>query len=261
MRIRMMQRNIETPLPEIQSNQPEWLFLSKMIQGSDTFIFSEYFPFHKNLEKPEDYIYESVKAVQWLKRLSQIFSDTIIIGGSVLLKDNNSKIKNTSVVFYSGKEITRYEKRRLFGKEINQIEAGDKNTFFEHPKDSSVWGILICADVFIENIFKEYEKADYIAIPTSSPYRPDDNLEEQEKRDHSIFQNGAALSDAILFKTCSVGSVGKKALDGSESPRLQGRSLISDKNNILLKAPNIHWEGVMEYDVQSTKVKEFDFIR
>lgn len=261
MLIRLYQRNIEYPLPKIDSNASEWNFLEKMLHGSDTFIFSEYFSFHKELQNQEDYIKESNQTYEWLKNLSKKFLETLIIGGSILLPDNKSKIKNTSFVFHGGNEIAKYEKRQLFGKEINLIHPGDKNVFFKHPKDSSIWGILICADVFIPNIFNDYSHVDYIAIPTSSPYRPNDNLEEQNKRDQSIFLKGSSLSQAALLKCCSVGSVGKKALDGSEPPRLQGRSLIVDPNRIREKSPDIYWEGVMEFDIQNNKTMIYDYHR
>ncbi|GEM_PF-2118796 len=250
MNIQLFQRNIEYPLPDISTSpgeNQEWDFLSKNIPSSGTFIFPEYFAFHNKLSSREDFFRESHKAVQWLRELSQRFPKTVIIGGSIIDQDINGNYKNSSHVYHNGNLLLRYEKRRLYGKETGILSEGDQDGFFVHPQDQSTWGVLICADVFIPDVFSRYKKADFIAIPTSSPFRENDTREEQEKRDTDIFQNGSKRSGAILFKSCSVGSVGKNALDGSPPPRLQGRSLISGADIIFCRTPSIHWEGILEY--------------
>ncbi len=265
MNIQLFQRNIEYPLPDMKSSagkNPEWDFLSKNIPSSDTFIFPEYFAFHNKLSSREDFFLESGKAVQWLWELSLRFPETVIIGGSLIDKDNNGNYKNASHVYHNGNLLLRYEKRRLYGKETGILSEGSQDGFFIHPRNQSVWGVLICADVFIPDIFSYYEKADFIAIPTSSPFREDDTSEEREKRDREIFQNGSKISGAVLFKSCSVGSVGKNALDGSPPPRLQGRSLIAGADAVLCRAPSIHWEGILEFrSGQNTDCRLRDFYR
>jgi len=250
--ISMYQRDIRSKLPN--ENEIEYKFILEHFQKANTFIFSEYFSFHNQLKDYKDFIIESNFALKWLTKLSKEkeATNTFIIGGSIIRQINN-RFFNSTPILYNGKLLGFYDKQELFGKEIGILTKGSDILEEVHPQTKKKWGILICADVYIKNVFDDYSEVDYIAIPTSSPFRKDDTVEEQEKRDKQIFIQGARRSNSILFKCCSVGQVGQDS-ESSKAPRLQGRSLIVNSDEVLLNTPHVHWAGTLNYNEENQEI-------
>ncbi len=151
----------------------------------------------------------------------------IIIGGS-LIEQEGSHYYNACHVFDNGDHIGSYRKVHptLREREIG-ISPGDGYKVLE------VRGIklapLICADVLFLECFEALAelKPDLIVIPTTSPFQPDDSTAEKSRRDQEIFVAGAYTANAYILKTCGVGLLMGK--------RLQGRSLICSPNGIITR--------------------------
>ncbi len=150
---------------------------------------------------------------------------TVIIGGTTH-EPKGENLYNTSFIFNNGNLLGSYRKQNLFFTEDDKITPGDTCKIFSAY--GIKFGVLICADVFIEDNFKEMKRlgAEIIFIPTISPKKTETKAEKFE-RDNEIFVRGARISDAIVAKVCAVKS---KFRD-----YLQARSLIANKDGIIYR--------------------------
>ncbi len=171
-----------------------------------------------------------------LKILSELSVrlDTVLVGGSVVEGDAG-KFYNVCYVFDRGQKTGKYRKVNLYHREAGKgISTGDRYEVFE-AKGIRV-GVLICADVLFPESYQKLAelKPDIVFVPTTSPYRVDDNAEAKEERDRLYFVNGAKTTSAYVAKCCAVGSL----LGG----RLQGRSLAAAPWEIIKQVP-VEQEG------------------
>lgn len=186
----------------IKSYNPEFL------------VLPEYF-FHPELISYND-------AIKNIIMISKELNCTVI-GGTTVLEENN-KLFNCCYIYRSGKYIGHYCKINLFEGEIGKIIPGNQYKVFKI--DKSKVGILICADVLFIEAWDNMKrlKPDIIFIPTFSPYKIE-SVEEKYLRDENIFIKGANISNSIIVKVCSIGKY--------KDTKLQGRSLVCDKNHII----------------------------
>lgn len=156
--------------------------------------------------------------LSYLARLSDELS-TCLIGGT-LIEPVRDRLYNSAPVFLKGNLLGKYRKRRPVGGETAKGISPGENHLIVEVDDIRV-GLLICADVMSPELFEEMGalRADLIFAPTVSPLLPDDSLTQKQGRDRKYYQQGAALSGAVVVKTCAVGSLFGKPL--------QGRSLIA----------------------------------
>jgi omega-amidase len=168
----------------------------------------------------QDFSRAALKAkddIKYLANLSNEFS-TCLIGGSVIEADGDS-LFNSSYLFNRGMIIGRYRKLNPVSGEIRRgVLPGDR--LFTTIIDDIKIAILICADALNKELFNvlSHENIDIIFIPTTSPYRPAESRSEKHKRDNDIYLAGAQASGSYIIKTCAVGNLFGKPL--------QGRSLI-----------------------------------
>lgn len=244
------------PLPN--PGDKEYQFLLEELSLASTLILPEYFAFHEKL-KPGEKIAASNEALAWLQRLSLTpeSQDTLLFGGSVIEKIEGA-LHNSVPLFFNGKLIARYFKRRLYKTENDYLKAGHGPLIITHPATGEKWGVLICADVYLPEVFEEYKEAGHIAIPTASPFLKDDTPEAQMRRDHEIYLQGARRAGAMIHKSCVSGFLSSESRPNSHV-RVQGRSLIVSPEAILLKAPHIEWSGVLRHDPlkKSCSLQEF----
>nr|MBN2278372.1 carbon-nitrogen hydrolase family protein [candidate division Zixibacteria bacterium] len=160
----------------------------------------------------------------YLAGLSEALS-TCLIGGSVVEGDEEG-LYNSAYLFDRGCIIGRYRKLNPVSGEIDKgILPGDK--IFVREIEGIRLGILICADALNVALFekmREY-RPDIIFIPTISSYLPEERKLEKFKRDNDIYVRAARESLAYIVKTCGVGLLFGK--------RLQGRSLVAAPWGIL----------------------------
>ncbi len=167
--------------------------------------------FHRAALNYQDYLH-------YLGRLSEEL-DTCLVGGTVVEVDQD-RLHNVCPVFNSGWMRGKYRKRYpVDGERAKGIEPGTDNLVIE--QDGVRIGIMICGDVFFPEMYQEMRQAevDIIFVPTTSPYRPNDTIPSKNERDRRYFVDGARIAGAFVVKTCGVGTIFGKPL--------QGRSLVA----------------------------------
>lgn len=246
----------EDDLKIIQKENPDFLCLP------------EYFFVGENLNSQIETSELTAQNKEWLADLSRRL-DCVVIGGSMVEKAQD-KFHNTCFIYSKGEEVGFYCKLNPFGREATfGISPGKDLQVFE--LDGVRVGVLICADVLIPGIFKEMRafRPQVIFCPTTSPFKEGETVEEKKGRDFEIYVSGARDSGAYIVKTCAVGTLLSK--------RLQGRSLIAapwgvirrvdfareDKKQILTATLNLrmlkNWRG--EVPKMAPADWEFDFER
>lgn len=151
----------------------------------------------------------------------------IVVGGS-LVEQEGSRIYNACHVFHNGEHIGVYRKMHpTFHEREIGIYPGEGFKVFQIR--GIRLAVLICADVLHSGSFESLSKLkpDLIAIPTTSPYQVDDTIENKNRRDQDIFVAGAKKANAFVLKTCGIGMLMGK--------RLQGRSLICSPDGIIAR--------------------------
>ncbi|MFH2037685.1 MAG: carbon-nitrogen hydrolase family protein [Candidatus Zixiibacteriota bacterium] len=168
--------------------------------------------------------------LNYINELSIAFS-SCVIGGSVVEAEGDS-LFNASYLYNRGRCLGRYRKLNpVAGESSKGILPGDK--IFITKVDGIKIAILICADALNIELFKILgeEKVDIIFIPTTSPHRPDESHLQKFNRDNEIYLKAAQTSSSFIIKTCAVGELFRK--------RLQGRSLIVSPWGILKRVDPI----------------------
>jgi predicted amidohydrolase len=154
----------------------------------------------------------------WLTALSDDL-DTCLIGGSVVEAVDN-RLYNTCYLINRGLVLGRYRKRNPVAGELARgVSPGADTTVIE--VDGVRVGLMICGDVFFPSMYDDLRdlNVDIIFIPTTSPFLPDDSPTARARRDEAYFLDGARRSGAYVVKTCGVGTLFGRPL--------QGRSLIA----------------------------------
>jgi predicted amidohydrolase len=164
---------------------------------------------------------------EYLRSLSVDLS-TVLIGGT-LTEWTADGYYNTCYVFDRGKELGFYRKVYPTSREQESgILRGSEFKMFE-IRGVRV-GVLICADVLFEESFQELSifKCHIVFIPTASPLRPGESMEEKFERDRTIFVEAAHKLQCPVVKTCGVGT--------TFGHPIQGRSLIATQEGVLTRA-------------------------
>ncbi len=190
--------------------------LSIMKTGADMVCLPEYFLIPPGSPDYCNYARLYEQNVDYLAKLSADLGVTLI-GGTVVSR-SGGKIYNECYTFSGGYRIGSYRKMHPTPSEMSKgIWPG---------WELSTWRvgdvrIVICADALQIKTFERLgeHNVDIIFIPTISPFRPDDTIEKKISRDEGIYVAGAQAASAYVVKTCGVGSIFGKPL--------QGRSLIA----------------------------------
>jgi predicted amidohydrolase len=168
--------------------------------------------------------------VAYLTKLSEELSVCLIAG--TVVEPSDDRLFNTCFVINNGKVIGSYRKRRpVPGELANGISAGHSGMILD--VDDTRIALLICGDVFSPELYAELaaEDVDIVFVPTTSPYRPDDSLSQKRLRDKQYFVDGARNSLSYVVKTCGVGTIFGRPL--------QGRSLIAAPWGVLNQVTQI----------------------
>jgi predicted amidohydrolase len=188
--------------------------------------------------------------LQYLCRLSEELS-TCLVGGTVVTPEGDG-LYNASPVIRQGDVIGCYRKRHPVPGEMSKgVRAGDANLVL--TVDGVRMGVMVCGDVFHPEMFRQMrsEYVDVIFVPTTSPYRPDDSIAAKQERDRRLFVDGARTAGAYLIKTCGVGALFGKPL--------QGRSLVAAPWGILdrIRVEHETNERVITATLDIDEVREF----
>ena len=168
-----------------------------------------------------DYHRAALNRTEYLEYLSRTSEEltTCLVGGTVVEADED-RLYNVCPIFDRGRSVGRYRKMHPTEGEISKgITPGDDIGVFD--VDGVRIGVMVCADVFYPEHYlgMAAREVDLIFVPTVSPLRPDDTINDKQARDDRYFVSGALDSGAYTIKVCGVGSfLGKP---------LQGRTLVA----------------------------------
>jgi predicted amidohydrolase len=194
----------------------EKLFIFK--QQPDFICFPEYCLIDKTLLDYSRAALMIKDNLEYLRNFSEALN-TCLIGGSVVEAEGDS-LYNSCYIFRGGKKLGKYRKLNPVGGELEKgILPGDR--IFTAVVDGINIGILICADALNPELFQVFREreVDIIFIPTTSRYRPGERRSEKHRRDNEIYIRGARAASSFIVKTCGVGSLMGRSL--------QGRTLIA----------------------------------
>lgn len=194
----------------------------------DIMAFPEYY-----FVNPEDknIIVSSFRHDEALKRLknwSAALSCTII--GGTIVTESRGKFYNRSYFVNRGEVVGFYDKIHPYKNEgRGLIEKGYEYKVFRFA--GLKIGILICADVLYPASYSNIRglKPDLIFVPTTSPYRENEQPRVKFARDDRLFTKGAETTGSLIFKVCASGKIGTK--------RFQARSLIATPQGIAWRNP------------------------
>lgn len=194
--------------------------------GVDLACLPEYFFIPDKIRNQTDTLPHRQTILNQLEAFSRRLVGAVV--GGTLIEREGPHIYNACHIFDCGRHIGIYRKLNPTSHERSLgIHPGEGYRIFE------VRGIrlapLICADALFPQSFQALAelKPDLIAVPTTSPFRPDDTVEAKFRRDLEIFVAGARAAGAYLVKTCGVGLL--------MGQRLQGRSLICSPEEIIAR--------------------------
>jgi len=182
-------------------------------QRPDFVCLPEYFFVGRKMRDFGQSAMEIKKNLRYLEALSDALS-TCLIGGSVVEAEGDA-FYNSSYVYNRGERMGRYRKLNPVAGELDRgILPGDKALTLEI--DGIKIGLLICADALNPDIFgiMREKEVDIIFIPTTSPFRPGEGSLAKQKRDFEIYLTGARRAGAYVVKTCAVGELFGKPLQG-----------------------------------------------
>ncbi len=224
--------------------------LSILKKGADVVCLPEYFLMPA---ESSDYSLLAInydRNVEYLAKLSKDLN-TIVIGGTVAVR-TGGRIYNTCFVFNKGLRIGNYRKiHPTVGEMEKGISPGEEYTSWS--VDGIRIGVLICADVLHAESFEEMKRqnVDIIFIPTTSPYRPHDTIEDKVRRDSEIFVDGAMTAKSYIVKTCATGSIFSK--------KLQGRSLVAAPWDMLWNVfPELESSPIIHsYDLDIDRLRRY----
>ena len=202
--------------------------LSELKSFSPDFVsLPEHYPLRQEIQNIEQAAALFEERKSYLRFLSSEIS-TVLIGGT-LTERTSGGYYNTCYVFDRGEEIGYYRKvyPTIREQEVGVLK-GTEFKMFEIRQNRI--GVLICADVLFEQSFQEMSalRCRIVFVPTASPLRPNETVDEKFERDRSIFVEGARKMGCPVVKTCGVGT--------TFGHPIQGRSLIATPEGILARA-------------------------
>lgn len=216
-RIALVQKKLGTPVTRHTADQ--------LKNFKPHFVcFPEYFFVNKKSDHLSQTLHNYKRQLKRIETISNCLN-CLVVGGTMAEPEGNN-IYNTSYIYHKGKLLGSYRKQNLYEKEHGRITPGNELKIFSAY--GIKFGIMICADVFIEDYFIKMKKrgVKIIFVPTFSPWK-DETVNEKYKRDNDIFVKGSQTADAVIVKVCGVKSEFKEYL--------QARSLITDKNGIIFR--------------------------
>jgi predicted amidohydrolase len=219
-------------------------------QKPDFVILPEYFNVDPKLRDTGYNFLNTPRHLKYCTILAERF-ETILIAGTAIESDKN-KFYNTCHVFNRNDIAGKYRKTNPTANEQkNQISPGKDQTIIEINEIRV--SILICADVLNPDNFDRLRELqpDIVFIPTTSPYKANENEKDKFARDKNIYVDGAQRSGAYIIKCCAVGQLW--------GGKLQGRSLVAAPWGILNRiAPQDECkERVISTTLDIAELREF----
>jgi predicted amidohydrolase len=196
--------------------------------GIEILVFPEYFWVRSGDRDHGDVAAHADEDLETLAALSR--EEGWLVAGGTVVESDGDACRNACPVFFEGQELGRYRKIHLMpGEARHGVVPGERFVIVE------ALGLriapVVCADVLYPDTFEQVEalRPDLILAPMSSPYRPQDPVEDKDARDRDIFLKGAAHAHAPIVKAGAMGTLFGRPL--------QGRSLVVTPEGILFRTP------------------------
>jgi omega-amidase len=219
-RVAACQQTLKDPLSDAM--------ISQLQEFNPHFVcLPEHYPLAEDIQNLEQAANRFPERKHYLSEISRNL-DTVVIGGTLTEKTAGGYY-NTCYVFDRGDEVGFYRKVNPTSREQSAgVRPGNEFKIFE--LNQLRVGVLICADVLFPASFSKLAAlgGQIIFVPTASPYRPGESVEEKFERDRMIFLEGSKAAGAPLIKTCGVGT--------TFGHPIQGRSLIVTPEKIVARA-------------------------
>lgn len=188
--------------------------------------------------------------LDYLCRLSDELCICLIAG--TIVEPEEDRLFNTCYVIDHGEIVGRYRKRRPVPGELSKgIAPGSENLVLDI--DGLRIAVLICGDVFFPDLYGELaaEQVDLVFVPTTSLFRPDDSISQKRFRDQKYFVDGSLLSAGYVAKTCGIGEIFSRPL--------QGRSLIAAPWGVLAQVgvSDEQRKRMLVYTLDIDELREF----
>jgi predicted amidohydrolase len=187
----------------------------------------EHYPLPKEIRTLEEAASIFERRKEYLSDLSHKLK-CVMVGGTLTEKTDRG-FYNTCYVFDSGEEVGFYRKVHPTPREVEAgVLKGEEFKIF-YVRNVKI-GVLICADVLNLSSFDELAslQCQLTFIPTASPLRKGESIQDKLERDRSIFLEGSRKMNCPVVKTCGVGT--------TFGHPLQGRSLIATPEKIVARA-------------------------
>ena len=228
-------KKVEELLCDAQ-NKPDLIVLPELwTTGWDCPNFEKY---SENLETSKTYAFLKSIAIKY---------NSNVIGGSAVLKKENEKIRNTSLVFdRKGNLLTTYDKFHLFSlrgqSEASYLESGDTPVIVK--TDIGKIGLSICYDLRFPEMFRLYafNETDIVVNMAAWP--------EPYREEYVVLSKARAIENQTYF-ICS-------ALTGKIDDKFNfaGNSMVINYQGKVLASLDRE-EKVLECEIDLDEVKLF----
>ena len=221
------------------------------IRDADFVCLPEHYPLAQEIQNLDQAASLYAERKAYLAQISRQIRGTLI--GGTLTEKTGQGYYNTCYVFRNGVEEGFYRKVYPTEGELRHgvIQGSEFKTF---QLNGLRIGVLICADILNLKSIEELssQKCRITFIPTASPYRAGETIDEKFERDRSIFWVASRRMNCPLVKTCGVGT--------TFGHRIQGRSLIVTPGGIFARAePHQEHQQLLlsaDLEIQTRKHKD-----
>jgi predicted amidohydrolase len=176
---------------------------------SDIMVFPEYINIDSNIKSINEVQDQSKVALDWLLKLNNTYKG-IIIGGSLIKKDEEGKLYNACPIIYNNEIIDWYYKKNLAPYEKKILTAGKEPGIF--ILNNIRFGVLIGEDFLDSSNIDELTKQNIkLIIIINKTFEKEDNNHEE------ILLNYAKQNNQVFIKCDAVGTLFEKKLIGKSS--------------------------------------------
>ena len=183
---------------------------------SDMMVLPEYFSADVNVKSLQQIQDRTKSTLDWLIKLNHTYKG-IIVGGSVIKREEDGKMFNACPIIYNGDIIDWYYKRNLSNEEKNILTTGTEPGIF--ILNNIRFSVLIGEDVLQESFFKELKEQGIKLIFIVNKSFKEDSINYEE-----ILMKHSKDNQQVFVKCDAVGSFLDK--------KLKGKSMLVHPNGI-----------------------------
>ena len=190
---------------------------------SDFLLFPEYFYADSTVKTPESLLDRSQHAQDWLQKLNDAYRG-IIIGGSVLKKEEDGTVFTATPLVSEGSIVDWYRKRDLgsLEKEMTVTPGKDPGIFI---LGGHRFAVLLGEDIRNRSYLEELkEMGIHLIFHMTASLKKEESLDAKHSRDRDLFSVPAEELGLTIVKCGGTGQLLNQPL--------QGRSLVAAPSGI-----------------------------